>query len=82
MEGQRAFEQWKEAQAQRDENSRQDFANTDEALKLYNQTHSPLPPNALKFSDYYKPSNSQKVVEMAYVGGGMLAIGYLASKFI
>ena len=41
MEGQRAFQQWKEAQAQKDENSRQDFANTDEALKLYNQTHSP-----------------------------------------
>jgi len=28
-----AFEQWKEAQAKRDENSRQYFANTDEALK-------------------------------------------------
>ena len=49
MEGQRALEQWKENQAQRNENSRQDFANTDEALKLYNQTHSPLPPNEPKF---------------------------------
>jgi len=60
MESQRAFEQWKEAQAQRSGISRQDFANTDEALKLYNQTHSPLPPNEPKFSDYYKPSSSQK----------------------
>jgi len=71
LEGQRAFEQWKEVQVQRDENSRQDFANTDEALKLYNQTHSPLPPNKTKLSDYYQPINSQKVGEMAYVGGGM-----------
>jgi len=36
MEGQRAFEEWKEAQEKRDVNARQDFANTDEALKLYN----------------------------------------------
>ena len=82
MESQRAFQEWKEAQEKRDEISRQDFANTDEALKLYNQTHSPLLPNEPNFSDYYRPISSQKFGEMAYVGGGMLAIGYLASKFI
>ena len=62
----------------------QHFINTDEALKLYRKVHSmnyDLPPEP-KFSDYYKPSNSQKTGEMIYVGGGMLALGYLASRFI
>ena len=49
------------------------FSNTDEALKLYSQMHEP------KFSDYYKPSDNQKMGEMAYVGGGMLALGYMVS---
>ena len=52
----------------------QNISNTDEALALYSQTHEP------KFSDYYRPSNNQKMGEMAYVGGGMLALGYMASK--
>jgi len=56
---------------------------TDEAFRLYSQTH----PDAgnLKepeFSDYYRPSSNQKMGEMAYVGGGMLALGYVASKWI
>ena len=62
----------------------QDFVNTDEALKLYAQTHREnfhLGPEP-KFSDYYKPSSSQRMGEMAYVGGGMLALGYVASKFL
>ena len=62
----------------------QDFVDTDEALKLYREVHSMnyhLPPEP-KFSNYYKPSNSQKTGEMIYVGGGMLALGYLASRFI
>ena len=53
----------------------QNMLNTDEALKLYSQTHEP------KFSDYYRPSSNQKMGEMAYVGGGMLALGYMVSKF-
>ena len=62
----------------------QDFIDTDEALKLYAQTHREnykLGPEP-KFSDYYKPSSSQRMGEMAYVGGGMLALGYVASKFL
>ena len=35
-----------------------------------------------KFSDYYKPSDNQKTGEMLYAGGGMLALGYMASKFL
>ena len=34
-----------------------------------------------RFSDYYRPSGNQKTGEMLYVGGGMLALGYIASKF-
>ena len=45
MEGQQAFEEWKTESMRKGENARQDFANTDEAFKLYNQTHSPLSPN-------------------------------------
>ena len=62
-----------------------DFEDTDEAFKLYAQTHRGedyslgVEP---KFSDYYKPSSNQKTGEMIYVGGGMLALGYLASRFI
>ena len=62
----------------------EEFVNTDEALKLYAETHHVdyhlgAEP---KFSDYYKPNNSQRMGEMAYVGGGMLALGYVASKFL
>ena len=62
----------------------QDLEDTDEAFKLYAQTHHEdytlgAEP---KFSDYYRPSSSQRMGEMAYVGGGMLALGYVASKFL
>ena len=61
-----------------------DFEDTDEAFKLYAQTHHNNYSLGVepKFSDYYKPSNSQKKGEMLYVGGGMLALGYVASKFL
>ena len=62
----------------------QDFIDTDEALKLYKKVHSSeyhLGPEP-KFSDYYRPSSNQRTGEMVYVGGGMLALGYLASKFL
>ena len=48
---------------------------TDRAFDLYGQAH-PEP----QFSDYYRPSSKQKQYEMLYVGGGMLAAGYAASK--
>ena len=34
------------------------------------------------FHDYYQPSNDQKYGEILYVGGGMLSLGYLASKWL
>ena len=52
------------------------ISTTNEQFALYEQMHEP------KFSDYYRPSNNQKMGEMVYVGGGMLVIGYIASKFL
>ena len=34
------------------------------------------------FSDYYRPSKEQKIGEMAYVSGGMMVLGYAASKLL
>ena len=61
----------------------QKIANTDEALKYYNRTHPDenLLSELSQFSDYYKPSKTQKMGEMVYVGGGMLALEYLASRW-
>lgn len=82
MANKQKFEEWKEENMRKGEIAKQNLVNTDEALKLYNETHTAIPLNRPNFSDYYKPSSNQKLGEMAYVGGGMLAIGYLASKFI
>jgi len=82
MANKQKFEEWKEENMRKGEIAKQNLVNTDEALNLYNQTHEAIPLNRPNFSDYYKPSSDQKLGEMAYVGGGMLAIGYLASKFI
>lgn len=82
MEARQKFEEWKEENMRKGEIAEQNFVNTDEALKIYNQTHTPIPLNRPNFSDYYRPSSNQKMGEMACVDGGMLAIGYLASKFI
>ena len=65
-----------------------DLADTDEALKLYNCVHQAVdqPQISLgkepQLEDYYKPSDSQKTGEIAYVAGGMVVVVYLASKFI
>ena len=64
--------------------SSQNLSKTDEALKLYNRKHPDvnLHLNEHIFHDYYQPSNDQKIGEMIYVGGGMLSLGYLASKWL
>ena len=65
-----------------------DLSNTDEALKLYNRVHQAVDQAQVslgkepQLGDYYKPSDSQKTGEIAYVAGGMVVIVYLASKFI
>ena len=72
---------WYSQQLDAEHRASQNLSNTDEALKLYSQTHHDYQLDEPKLSDYYKPSSNQKMGEMAYVGGGMLALGYMASKF-
>ena len=65
--------------------AKKNFTNTDYAFKLYNQAHPdkrltlPKEPN---FSDMYQPSGLQKQGELLFVGGGALALGYAAFRFL
>ena len=71
----------RETKAQADQN----FTNTDYAFKLYNQAHPDYKltqPTAPKFSDMYQPSEAQKQGELLFVGGGALALGYTAFRFL
>ena len=71
----------REIKAQADQN----FTNTDYAFKLYNQAHPDYKltqPTAPKFSDMYQPSEAQKQGELLFVGGGALALGYTAFRFL
>ena len=75
---------WVDANRHNDAIAYQNLSNTDESVKLYNRTHPDdnLEVNEPIFHDYYQPSNDQKIGEMIYVGGGMLSLGYLASKWL
>lgn len=58
---------------------------TDQAFVLYKKAHPDINFNIdykPQFKDYYKPSSKQKQYEMIYVGGGMLGIGFITSKFL
>ena len=71
----------REIKAQADQN----FTNTDYAFKLYNQAHPDYKltqPTKPKFSDMYQPSEAQKQGELLFVGGGALALGYAAFRFL
>ena len=83
QEKRRKFLDWEDENRCNNAIASRNFANTDEALKYYNKTHedenlSDKPP---QFSDYYRPPKNQKVGEMVYVGGGMMALGYIASRW-
>ena len=75
---------WVDANRHNDAIASQNLSNTDESLKLYNRTHPDenMHLNEPIFPDYYRPSNDQKIGEILYVGGGMLSLGYLASKWL
>ena len=63
--------------------AKQNFENTDIALKLYNETHQDeMDLNESQFSDFYKPSVQQKRGELIYFGASALAIGLAASHFL
>ena len=66
---------WKVQQKDEKYQASKNISNTDEQFELYSGSL-----DEPKFSDYYRPSSNQKTGEMLYVGVGMLALGYAASK--
>ena len=63
--------------------AKENFKNTDYALKLYNKIHQDdLSLREPQFSDFYQHSAQQKQGEIIYVGASALAIGFAASYFI
>ena len=63
--------------------AKENFKNTDYALKLYNKIHQDdLSLREPQFSDFYQLSAQQKQGEIIYVGASALAIGFAASYFI
>ena len=72
---------WYNQQEKAEHQASQNLSNTDEAFKLYSQSHPDYSLQEPEWSDYYRPSDDQRMGEMAYVGGGMLALGYVVSRF-
>ena len=67
------------------EHAQKNFTNTDYAFKIYNQAHPGQRltlPKASNFSDMYQPRELQKQGELLFVGGGTLALGYAAFRFL
>lgn len=77
---------WIATSAQRKAEAKQNFTNTDYALKLYTDQAHPvermIPPKESKLSDFYQPSGLQKKGELMLVGAGTLALGYAAIRFL
>jgi len=76
---------WIEVNHENKELAKQNFTNTDYALKRYNQAHPDVKmtiPKEPKFSDFYQPSEAQKQGELIFVGGSALALGYAAFRFL
>lgn len=62
--------------------AKQNFRNTDYALKLYKKVHQEqIDLTEPQFSDFYQPSSAQKRGEIIYVGASALVIGLAASRF-
>ena len=73
-----------EHRKQEENQAAENFEVVDEALRYYNSTYpdeDDFEYSEPDFSDYYEPSDDQKNGEMIYVGGGMLGLGYLVSKW-
>ena len=64
----------------------QNFRTTDIALARYNQMHQSYEQikdyKEPQFSDFYKPSPQQQTGELVFIGGSLLAVGYLAFRFL
>ena len=75
---------WIQTNDRMKDEAKQNFANTDFALKLYNKVHQQKIEHLKEpqFSDFYQPSESQKQGELIFVGTSALAIGFAASHFL
>ena len=84
QENQQKLLDWQEQNRHEDAIASRNLENTDEALKLYNKFHPDenMQINEPVFSHYYRPSKEQRIGEMAYVSGGMMVLGYAASKWL
>ena len=76
---------WVETNREIKEHAQKNFTNSDYAFNLYNQAHPDYKltmPREPKFFDMYQPSELQKQGELLFVGGGALALGYAAFRFL
>lgn len=63
--------------------AKQNFTDTDYALKLYNKVHQDkIVLKEPKFEDYYKPSDTRKKTELVYLVVGALLSGIIISKLL
>ena len=64
--------------------AKQNFTNTDFALKLYNKVHQQKIDHLEEpqFSDFFQPREQQKQGELIFVRTSALALGFAASHFL
>ena len=75
---------WIQTNAQIKAGAKQNFTNTDNAFKPYNQANPDeqmTPPEEPKFTDLYQPSEQQKG-ELLFAGDEALAPSYAAFRFL
>lgn len=80
------LQDWIDFNFKKKQNADESFAETDSAIKLYNQAHGSNQQLTFekqpKFSDYFQPSDLQKQSEMLFVSGGAAALAVAAFKFL
>ena len=74
------YEDWLENEYMKKKQADANLSSTDQALVLYSKAHPDFTLRKPEFN--YQPSSKQKKYEIAYVGGGMVAIGYAATKLL
>ena len=73
---------WKEQREKDEDEASYNFQSTDEALRVYAQTHPDdvVDPEEPNFGDYYSPSKDQKNGEMLFTGVTVAGLTYGISK--
>ena len=79
------YQDWLNTEYVAKKQAEDNMSKTDMAFRLYAKAHPDahhMLSRKPEFSDFYKPSGSQKKYEMVFVGGGMLIVGAVASRFL